>query len=51
MGGTPLETVVVPELAMSTKFRIEFPPENRDINFAFEDRTIIFPPTSRKVKL
>ena len=45
------ETAVIPEVTVSTKFRIDFPPEDRNINFAFEDRTIIFPPNSRKVKL
>jgi hypothetical protein len=41
----------IPSVSISSKFRIEFAAEPRNIEIAYEDRTVRFPPTSRDTKL
>ena len=48
MGGSASTIVAVEP---NQKFRIEFAAEPRNIEIAYEDRTIIFPPESRDIKL
>ena len=49
MGGS--EAIPPPELAISGKFRIEFPAEDRSIVFSNEDRDIVFPAENRRIEL
>ena len=44
------ETAVTPEVVASAQFKIDFPPQDRNVNFAFEDRNIVFPYESRDIK-
>jgi len=48
MGGSASTIVAVEP---NQKFRIEFGPEQRNIEIAYEDRTVRFPPTSRDTKI
>ena len=43
--------VTPPEGSVSSKFRINFPPQDRNVAFAFEDRAIIFPYENRETKI
>ena len=48
MGGSASTIVAVEP---NQKFRIEFAAEPRNIEIAYEDRTVRFPPVSRNTKL
>ena len=41
----------IPSVAISGRFDINMPPQDRLIMHPFEDRTILAPPKSRKLKL
>lgn len=43
--------IVADEVAASSQFRIDFPTQDRNIVFAFEDRTIRLTPENRKTKI
>ncbi len=51
MGGSDAVVVVIPSVAISARFTIRMPPNDRDISMAFDDRMIRIPPNRRKVDI